>query len=385
VDLGVLAKRFVVFTPTDVEIQSLVIKARRRIGGGALPEVVQRIAAHNPDSFWAIGPREHFSTNARVANGFLAFLMLNETGLRRLLTGQFDATNPDSSLIVRQNEKPAGIYVWGAYASGFAAGGVPLAFEKIWSRLYSDVDLYARAATTEGRQMLDALGFEKGASFDGEVIADFYQYRRSRPDLRNNPAYDTYRRGANDDVAITVVRSIEDMMRVVSIRGAVYMAEQNCPYDEEFDGNDFCGSHLIAYVGDEPAGCLRVRNFAEFAKLERLAVRREFRDRGLGTRLMKAGIELSRAKGYKKIYGHAQKRLLSYYVSMGFKQFPGNRELHFSGYDYVEIVFDADENSQAITLGADPYVVLRPEGQWHEAGILEGTDSNAPQLQETLA
>ncbi len=49
------------------------------------------------------------------------------------------------------------------------------------------------------------------------------------------------------------------------------------PYEEEFDGNDFSSTHLLGYVGDEPAGCLRIRYFASFAKIERLAVRHEFR------------------------------------------------------------------------------------------------------------
>ena len=35
---------------------------------------------------------------------------------------------------------------------------------------------------------------------------------------------------------MTVARSFDDLMRVVSIRSAVYMAEQDCPYEEEFDG-----------------------------------------------------------------------------------------------------------------------------------------------------
>lgn len=372
VNLSRFAKRLVVFTPRSEEIHSLVARATREMGGGASSHVVCRIAEHNPDSFWAIGPREHFTTDTRIATGYLAFLMLNEEGMRRLFDGSLDATDPDLSLITPQNEKPAGIYIWGVYASGYAAGGVPLAFEKIWSRLYSDVDLYARAVTIEGRQMLEALGFAKGGTFDNLFAADFYQYRRRKPDPRKNPVYDTYRPGSDgDDVSITVAHSIEDIMRVIAIRGAVYMSEQKCPYREEFDGNDFSGSHLLAYVGDEPAGCLRVRNFADFAKLERLAVRGEFRHRGLGTHLMRAGIELCRAKGYKKIYGRAQKRLLDYYLDMGFRPLPGGRDLSFSGYDYVEIIFEADRNPQAITLGIDPYVLLRPEGQWHDSGIFD--------------
>jgi predicted GNAT family N-acyltransferase len=379
VDLSSLAKRLVVFTPRAEEIHSLVARATREMGGGASSQVVCGVARHNPDCIWAIGPRDQYTTDTRLATGYLAFLMLNADGMRRLFDGSLDATNPDLALITRQHEKPAGIYVWGVYGTGHAAGGVALALEKVWSRLYADVDLYARAVTIEGRQMLEAFGFKRGATFDTIFASDFYQYRRSRPDPRKNPIYDTYRPGAGgDDLSVTLAHSIEDIMRVIAIRGAVYMSEQKCPYREEFDGNDFSGSHLLGYVGEEPAGCLRIRNFADFAKLERLAVRSEFRHRGLGGHLMRAGIELCRAKGYQKIYGRAQKHLLDYYRALGFRPLPGGRELSFSGYDYVEIIFEADRNPQAIALGIDPYVLLRPEGQWHDSGIFDTQSSAAP-------
>ena len=108
-------------------------------------------------------------------------------------------------------------------------------------------------------------------------------------------------------------------MRVMTIRSAVYMAEQECPYDEEFDGNDFSATHLIGYVGNEPAACLRVRYFADFAKIERLAVRHEFRKTRLAFQIVRAGIELCRAKGYRRIYGHSQKRLLNFWGRFGFQ------------------------------------------------------------------
>jgi predicted GNAT family N-acyltransferase len=81
----------------------------------------------------------------------------------------------------------------------------------------------------------------------------------------------------SSNVSIRVAASMTDLMQVVAIRAAAFLAEQNCPYAEEFEGNDFCALHLIGAVNDEPAACLRVRFFADFAKLERLAVRREFR------------------------------------------------------------------------------------------------------------
>ena len=66
-------------------------------------------------------------------------------------------------------------------------------------------------------------------------------------------------------ISIRVAASLSDLMQVVAIRAAVYMAEQECPYDEEFDGNDFCAMHLIGSIGDEPAGCMRIRFFADHA------------------------------------------------------------------------------------------------------------------------
>ena len=53
------------------------------------------------------------------------------------------------------------------------------------------------------------------------------------------------------------------------------------------------------------------------AKVERLAVRHEFRNRHIGGKLMETGVELCRMKGYRRIYGRAQKHLMSYYANMG--------------------------------------------------------------------
>ena len=122
-----------------------------------------------------------------------------------------------------------------------------------------------------------------------------------------------------DGLSVSVARSFDDLMRVVSIRSAVYIGEQECPYDEEFDGNDTSGTHLIGYVGTEPAGCIRIRYFADFAKIERLAVRKEYRTTRLSFQLVRAAIELCQMKGYRRLYGHAQKRLVNFWSRFGFQ------------------------------------------------------------------
>ncbi len=164
-------------------------------------------------------------------------------------------------------------------------------------------------------------------------------------------------------------------MRVASVRSAVYLGEQECPYEEEYDGNDFTAVHLIGYAGDEPAGCIRIRHFADFAKVERLAVRREFRNTRLSFMLVKAAIELCRVKGYRRIYGHAQRRLLDFWSRFGAVPFAGGKEFAFSDFDYVEVMLEIEPHPDAIRLGTDPFVIIRPEGRWHEPGILERSSS----------
>jgi predicted GNAT family N-acyltransferase len=368
-----ISQRLVVFSATHKDVEELLPRARRAMGGGASNQVVQRIARHNPDSIWGIARRDRYAAGVTAAEGYLAFLTLNDEGADRLMSGQFNAADPPAALLTRQHEKPAAIYVWGAYAPGLVAGGIPLAFEKTWTRLYRDAPLLARAATLEGYRMLEDLGFRCGAKFRGKVAPQLHIYPRGDSVRETRPIYDDFVGNDTDEdaVSITVVRSIEDFMRVVSVRSATFIAEQDCPYEEEFDGNDFCASHLIGYVGKEPVGCLRIRFFAGFAKLERLAVRHEFRNRHLGTRLMRAGVELCRMKGYRRIYGRAQKDLLDYYVNMGWRAMEGASEFFFSDHAYVEIVIDTEPNLEAVKLGVDPYILMRPEGQWDRPGVLD--------------
>jgi predicted GNAT family N-acyltransferase len=367
-----LSGRLVVFTPAGTQVDSLMNAARKAIGRLAANEVVHRVVSHNPDTFWAIARRGRYKSSLPIGEGFVAYLMLNHQGLKGLLDGSLNAGDPDLSMIAKQNEKPAGIYVWCVHAPGVLAGGMPLAVEKISTKLYRDVDVYARAATPYGLQLMQTMGFEPGAEFAGVSHPNVYVYRRSEPADAASPIYDNYRKQSTDrGLSVTVARSLDDIMRAMSIRSAVYVAEQECPYHEEFDGNDFSATHLLGYVGDEPAGGLRVRYFANFAKIERLAVRQEFRCLGLGSHLVNAAVELCRVKGYQLIYAHSQKRLLEFWSQFAFRPLKNGREFVFSDFDYVEIVLDTTPHPQAISIGVDPYVMIRPEGRWHVPGILE--------------
>jgi predicted GNAT family N-acyltransferase len=367
-----LARRLVIYTPTAPEIDELLDRARRDLPEMGANEVVHRVVSHNPDTFWAIARRDRFSSKTRRAEGFQAFLMLNEAGLAQLIAGTFRAVDPELSLLATQNEKPAGIYVWCIHARGPLAAAMTLGLQKVSTPLYCDVDLYSRAATTEGRYSLEGTGFRRGVTARGHFAPDLYIFRRS-PVLPNEmPSYDGYMsHNGEDEISVTVARSIEDLMRVMVVRSAVFVGEQRCPYREEFDGNDFSGTHLLGYVGHEPAAALRIRYFADFAKLERLAVRSEFRGRGVAQQVIRAGIEICRLKGYTRIYGQSERSMVEWYGQFGFRVPNAARELVFSDYDYVEIVLDEPRHPNAISIETDPYVIIRQEGRWHTRGILE--------------
>lgn len=382
-DAHFLCDRLTVFTPTPDQIGLLMGRARVDLPVPlASNETVRRVAAHNPDSFWAVARRSANDPGPAGPRGLIAFLMLNEEGADALINGRLDARNPPQHYLVGQHQRPAAIYGWLMHARGTLAPGLTLVMEKLQAPLYRGVDIFCRAASKDGAAFFDALGFSRGLWWDGEFKEGFRHYRRShegagRSELaaRFRPPFDDYRPGAGIEagpvVRTKVVHTLEEMMKVFSIRSAVYLDGQNCPYDEEFDGNDFSGTHLIGSIDGEPAGCLRIRYFGEFAKIERVAVLSRFRQRGLGRKLVVAAVELCRAKGYRRLYAHARRTLLSFWERLEFSPLPAASPFAFSDYEYVEITRELAPSNAPLGLDAGPYVLVRPEGQWDVPGVLE--------------
>jgi len=161
-------------------------------------------------------------------------------------------------------------------------------------------------------------------------------------------------------------------MAALTVRSIIFMGEQSCPYDEEFDGNDFAGAtHRVVRLGGEPAGTLRLRWFAGFAKLERVAVRREHRGGQISSALITASLDLARRKGYRKVMGHAQAHLISFWERLGARIRAGRDRFVFSDCEYVEMEWDFEPAVGSLTLDTDPLILIRPEGRWDEPGVLD--------------
>ena len=371
-DAARVAKHLLLFRPDDQVLEAMMAKARLAIPGLAATTDVQRILRFNPDCMFAVARKSRFDPAAPAAEGFIAILPLNDHGLQALALDALNRSSPDTKFLAPPGERPAGIYMWGVYAPGPLAAGMALFMEEMAAPQYAGVNLYSRPNTEVGRRFNQALGATPGVKIGAVEAPHLWVFPRTP----HRPLYDSYSPdAAPGEVGITVARSFDDLARVIAVRGGVYMGEQECPYDEEYDGNDLSATHLLGYVGHEPAGCLRVRYFADFAKIERLAIRAEFRKTRVATQLIRAMILLCRKKGYSRIYAHSQARLVNFWTRFGFRVMEGGQDFVFSDFDYVEIIADMERDPDSVTIGTDPYVLIRPEGRWDIPGILENSAS----------
>ena len=378
-DPNTVGRSLTVFRSDEPTLARLLETAAQALPGLASIAVVNRVMQKNPDVVWAIARKNGASGVAPPAEGFIATLPVTQLGLDQLVAGTFDGSNPDLATVAGVGEIPAAIYIWAVYAPGRLAGAIPLALEEMSKAPYRDADFIGRPTTAEGIQLNETCGFKRGALINGARVDHLYVFERSRLVETNGPPYDSYHAGLGSrTLSVAVARTSDDITRAIAIRSAVYMAEQECPFDEEVDGNDLtAASHLIGYVGDEPGGCLRLRFFGSFVKLERVAVLPKFRHTRLSFHLVRAALELCRKKGYETVYGHARANLVNYWKRHGFRKIDGAEEFMFSGQNYVEMVANLTHDPDAISIGMDPYVLIRPEGRWHLPGILERSASRS--------
>ncbi|WP_062015071.1 GNAT family N-acetyltransferase [Aureimonas sp. AU4] len=190
------------------------------------------------------------------------------------------------------------------------------------------------------------------------------------------PRFDTFD-PQGERTGITVVHGLDDFLKIAAIRSAVFLGEQTFPFAEQFDGNDFAATHLLYSVRGEPAGCMRIRFFGDFAKMERLAVRKEYRRSTIAFDLVRASVDLCRAKGYRKLYGHAKEELLPFWKRFGFRMKDNGAPFDLAGYAVLEMIDEIEPSEDAVAIGGDPYLTVRPEGQWHKPGVFETSSGMA--------
>lgn len=156
----------------------------------------------------------------------------------------------------------------------------------------------------------------------------------------------------------------------MAIRKQVFVKEQRIPESKEFDGNDFCAAHVVAYVQKNnrrlPIGTMRIRFFSDFVKFERMAVIRNFRKTKVAEDIMQYGLKYVAEKGYRQVYGMCKQELLPRWQQCGYHEIPGAERIEQNGMVLIPISLDLKENPQAIKMTLHPSLLTALEGHWHE-------------------
>ena len=109
-----------------------------------------------------------------------------------------------------------------------------------------------------------------------------------------------------------------ELDKVFAVRREVFVVEQNCPPELEWEFEDE-SNHFLATVDGEPAGACRWRKTEKGYKLERFAVLQKFRGFGVGQALVQAALnDLPADAGY--VYLHAQIQAVSLYEKFNFEK-----------------------------------------------------------------
>jgi GNAT superfamily N-acetyltransferase len=128
-----------------------------------------------------------------------------------------------------------------------------------------------------------------------------------------------------EPVTTRLAGRMEDTMQAFAVRAACFIGEQGVPYSEEFDGQDFGASHLVAYLGNEPVGTLRIRWFQSFAMPERLAVMQRFRQRRIGQLLLERARGLAESRGCNILYTRVAPDQAIYFERQGWRRIDDGR------------------------------------------------------------
>jgi predicted GNAT family N-acyltransferase len=324
----------------------------------ASAETMRRVQSVNSDSFWGLFRREEGGVHR--LEGFYGQLLLSEAGHAALVGRTLNRVDPPRECLAPAGTRPDAAYMWCAVAKKKAA----LMQATIASELQylSGIPYYAALATEDGLKIGRQLGMKPVTPQDDRA-GGLFKLPPVLPRMQMSIS--------NSIIRVKVVETAEELDHAKTIRAATFMSEQDCPFNEEFDGNDFSAQHIVGYVNDEPAATIRIRYFAAFVKFERYAVLKRFRKTGVKDELLGFAADLVRRKGYTQIYFHAEARLTDFWSERGFSKFPRDTKIRFSDHEYIEIWKALAPHPDPLTMNSDPMVLNRPEGRWEVEGVLD--------------
>jgi predicted GNAT family N-acyltransferase len=137
-----------------------------------------------------------------------------------------------------------------------------------------------------------------------------------------------------ENLQVKKIDNDQDLQKAFAIRRTVFVAEQNCPPDLEYENEDV-STHFLATIDNLPVGACRWRKTEAGYKLERFAVLKEFRGNGVGQALVTATLaDLPVDASY--VYLNAQIDAMGLYAKFGFV--PEGEQFEEAGIQHFKMV-----------------------------------------------
>lgn len=138
------------------------------------------------------------------------------------------------------------------------------------------------------------------------------------------------------DIEVAVGTWADFADAATAVRTAVFIDEQGVDEDVELDGKDPEAVQFLARDGEYPVGTARLR-FPEptVGKVERVAVRKSYRESGVGSALMRAVEDAARDDGATALTLHAQTAVEGFYEQLGYETV--SDEFEEAGIPHVEM------------------------------------------------
>jgi len=137
------------------------------------------------------------------------------------------------------------------------------------------------------------------------------------------------------NLEIRMIKNRQELNEVLKIREIVFVKGQNCPWECEMDGLDEEAEHIIVKYCGKTIGCARIRFLGNRAKLERVALLKEYRGRGFGKEMMKYLIRHCKRRKVEEIFLHSQLYVKDFYKKFGFK--PRGKTFMEAGIEHIEM------------------------------------------------
>lgn len=120
-----------------------------------------------------------------------------------------------------------------------------------------------------------------------------------------------------DTLQIRLAGWEQESAAIRAVRNAVFSDEQGISETLDFDGQDHECVQVLARIGEGDA--IGTARMLPDGHVGRIAVHKEWRGRGVGTRLVEFLTDVARDRGFPEIHLHSQAQAAGFYARLGFE------------------------------------------------------------------